>query len=318
MRTPLLFIFLIVIVAVACRRPYTNASPVCTATYLGYQGVDVHKDSLPLCLFGKIDQQTTGLKVITSFVNSVQANQAAYNTQDQCYYVLQQNYVVSKPTLFRVRLDGTVTALRSTSKPLHSCNGLLYNKYDNKLYVFRRSAGAAKASLCEISVSVDSYSVHEMVRDISFSYFYSYIYTAVDNKTGNIFFQIGTDTSYKLYVYHPGDAEARMIHRNDAKQALFGLAFNPNNNLLYCMRQDSTRTQLLRVSATGSAFIGDTLPFYPHRYFSSAVFDPCANHYVVAGRVNDTFGYYNWLDATGKVVRQDTTRSIFQGLTIVN
>ncbi len=306
-------LFIVSIIAVACQKQPETSN--CKHTYLGYRGVYGKSGSTQSCVFGTVEKNTAFVTPICNFENRVSTNHGAYSTKEFCYYVFRNDGAFYTP-LYKLALDGAVTTYKG-SVAFGRYDGLLYNRFDDKLYVFERISGGIKVSLSELLISGSEYTVNKLVTDLGIITSASIVSSTVNNKTGEIFFQIGTDTSSSLYSYLPSHAKLEKLYSSNSHR-LFGLAYDVKGDLLYGLRQDKKQTHLTVFSQSGTIVAADTIPLMPDLSFCSAVFDDCSGEYILAGKVSDSVGYYIRFNKEAKIITQDTINGIMQGLTILN
>ncbi len=245
--------------------------------------------------------------------NSERSAQGAFDTVAHCYYAFGSNDGSDPTVLYRINLEGRVEALTNSEYRL-LFNGLLYSRFDGRLYAFRRNAGASGVAVCQILTYPDRFEAKELVKDIWGVAANTVISSAVDNNTGKLYFRLGTDSTFEIYSFQPGDSAAKKL-LSQKKSRIFGLCFNPADERLYAIRQDSTKTRFVKIDNQGNTTVIDTLPFRPDPASFCAAIDRCANQYMLMGKVSNTHGYLVRLAMNGSIMGRDTTDGILQAVT---
>jgi hypothetical protein len=301
----------------SCKRQAATAPAMCKAAFFGYKCTNVsNAGSLPECSFGEINKKTASSSTIATFFNTAHTNQGAYDPTNKCYYTFMYNNGKGATILLKTTIDGQVSWLRD-SNLITRYEGLIYNRFYNKLYTFNRNNGAKGISICEVLTSGNNFTTKDVYEEIGKSIYSSKISATTDNKTGNIYYQLVYDSHYELYRYNPGEQVATLIHKEN-KASLIGLCYNSNDDMLYCIKRDSAKTNFVKISTVGAMFTIDTLPFKPNPEFVSCTFDNCDNEYIISGLITDNTGYFIRLDVNAAIVSRDTTWAVFQGLTMVD
>jgi hypothetical protein len=310
-------LFMLILTAVSsCKRQFTPAPVVCKPVFWGYKCTNVSvPGSLPECSFGEINKETATLSTIATFLNTAHTNQGAYDLKNKCYYTFRYTNGVGASILYKITLDGHVNQLKDITSTRYE--GLIYNRFYNKLYAFKRNNGAVGISICEVITNENDFSTKDIFKEIGKTIYSAKISTTTDNKTGDIYYQLVYDGSYELFRYNPAEQAATLI-QSEKKVRLTGLAFNENDDMLYCIKRDSTKTYFAKISPNGAVVTIDTLPFTPNPEFVSCAFNKCDNEYIITGLATNTTGYFIRLNVNAAIVRRDTTLSVLQGLTIVD
>lgn len=306
-----------ILTMVSCSKPFNTTEKECKSMLIGYKAVLVSKaDSLPECIYGAISKNVSLYSQISTFPNTANTNQGAYDTATHCYYVFGSTYPTKRTILYKIDLEGQITTLTNNSLYL-KYDGLLYSRFNNKLYAFRRNKGASGVSVCEITVSAKEFSAKEIIKDMWGIPVNATVSSTISNKTGNVYFRLGTDSTHELYRYSPVETQVKLLLKENNLQ-LFGMCYNAKDNMIYCMKQDSLKTHFVKISTDGKTVVIDTIPFRPDPEYFSAVIDLCDNEYIFTGKVNNTNGYIIRLNMNGTLLSKDTTAGILQALTITN
>ncbi len=306
----------VMLCAISCKKPDTPTAVACKTVFFGYNGIYSTKpDSVADCTFGIINRQTASSSTLATFLNTVYAGQGVYNTSDKCYYAFRY-FSTGNPILYRVNLEGVVTELKNFTANFRY-EGLVFSRFDNKLYAFQKNKGSVGVALCQIIIKGNEFSTVDVMKHIGWVASDAYISATVDNATGNIYYNVGAGKTYNVYCRHPRDSVTIVIAQS-TKSYLLGLCFNPNDNMLYGIKQDTTKNSFVKISLTGAVTTIDTLPFTPKRSYYSACIDRCANEYIISGKITNTTGYLIRVNMSGSIISRDTTQGIFHAITVAD
>jgi hypothetical protein len=316
--TPKLIVALCVItmLSFACTKKKGTSS--CTATLYGskHTGMDT------TFTFGVINSATGTSPGIASYHSRMLNAQGAFNPTDNCYYMLgYDHYFSTKVKLYKIDLAGAVTTYAPSAADTFAYTALAYNKVTNKLYCLKKTS-ATSSKVVEIIVVGSTYSttplastVHPATPDIL-------AYMTVDNNTGNIYFGTQDDTTtYYVEKYTPGASATTVVAAGTTGWTIFGLRFNPNDNMLYGIRNNSPATgyNLIKVNPSASTITDIALIASGiNEDFYSTTLDPCSNRYLISTLTGSGWSTHilGQLDMSGTVLQSDVIPYSYMGMDV--
>jgi len=298
-------------------------SPPCKTTLYGYTTTaNSTYDSISNCKFGIVNSAKATISELGKFTSSLILNNAAFNSQDNCYYTFttSANWAGSDRSaapLYRIATNGSVTALEnSDSKSRYT--GITYNRITRKLYCMK------KDSIVEITVLGNVFYTTNLVKT---SYPFARSFTT-DVSTGDIYYvTIDTPASiFHIERYRPGTNAPVSIATGSGSTFNVNpsnLCYNENDHLLYGTSATIPKGfYFLKIDPnTGTIERIGYHNFYLNPFFTSACIDPCNNRYVLS-TILDHWGVKPLscillqLSMTGEAIQTDTTTTFFTGLTV--
>lgn len=287
--------------------PQAITCPSAAEVY-AYRGVPV--DSATACTFGKINTATGGSTSIASLTASIYFNQGAYHITENNYYAFKAQDTTR--TLFKISMAGVVTPLTNSSYG-STFDGLVYNRFNGKLYCFRLSGGTSH--IAEIVVSGSTYTTVDLATTLLPE---QYDNATVNPLTGDIYYQTRTSAGSNVEKYHPGGSVSTVCSAMPIE--LWGMRYNPNDNNLYAVIANSssaTGFEFVKISSSGTLTVLSAVPFINFKKFS-ACFDPCTDHYIFSypGHTAPIQGHLMQLNTSGTVLQHDSAATLYQGMAV--
>jgi len=278
------------------------------AEIYAYRGAPV--DSATACTFGKINTGTGGSTSMASFTGHIHFSQGAYHITENNYYAFKAQDTTR--TLFRISMGGTVTPLTNSAYGNYF-DGLVYNRFNGKLYCFRSSGGVSH--IAEVVVSGSTYTTADVATALLPE---QHDNATVDALTGDIYYQTRTSAGSNVERYHPGGSVSTVCSAMPTE--LWGMRYNPNDNNLYAIRANSssaTGFEFVKINSSGTLTFLSAVPYINFKKFS-ACFDPCTDHYIFSypGLDSTLQGHLMQLNTAGTVLQHDSSATLYQGLAV--
>lgn len=309
-RTALLCFIALTIIS-GCRprsydtEPSAISCPTAAEVY-GYRGSPV--DSATSCTYGKINTSTAGIAGIAPFTSHIQFSQGAYHIGENNYYVFKATDTAR--TLLRISSAGAVTPLTNSAYGSRF-DGLVYNRFNGKLYCFRTAGGTSH--IAEITVSGSTYTTADLATTLLPE---MHDNATVDASTGDIYYQsFAGSMNFNVEKYHPGGAVTTVA--TGMPTDLWGMRYNPNDNNLYAVRAGTT-FEFVKINSSGVLSVLSSLPQINFKKFS-ATFDPCTDHYILSfQQFSGPFlnGHLMQMSTTGAVLQHDSMSTVYMGLDV--
>ncbi len=288
--------------------PSAITCPVPAEIY-AYRATHTETTATYPCVFGKINTTTGTSTSMASFAGNVQFRQAAFHITENNYYTFKFNDTTR--TLLSISMSGTVTPL-SNAAVGSRFDGLIYNRFNSKLYCFRTSAGVSH--IAEITVSGTTYTTTDVATTLHPQ---MYDNATVDPATGAIYYQTkpASATTYNIEKYIPGGSVTTICTAMPVDVS--GLRYNTNDNLLYAIRPGMTAYEFVKINSSGTITTLSTPVGYVDTKFYSACIDPCTDHYIFSCKsLNTATGHLYHISTTGAVMQHDSAATMYQGLSV--
>lgn len=269
------------------------------------------------CSAGNIDMATGLFTSAAGIKNRTYYNQGAYHMSENAYYTFKLGDTAD--TLYRVA-GGSVTMLSHTSEGEDYIDGIVYDRFHNKLFCFVTTGSTSRIS--EVVISGSSY----ITNPVSYTTeAMAYDNATVDPATGDMYFQTHNPTTnmYSIRKYESGSSSTpAIIYSNPVAIAMWGLRYNRIDNMLYALRPSisvANTFDFVRLNpSTGIMTVIANLGFNINTKYLSAAINPCDNRYIFATQVVTTpdpiaFKLYQ-LNMTGAVVTSSAIPQMYQGL----
>jgi hypothetical protein len=267
--------------------------------------------------FGNINTSSLISSSSGSVTNSLYSNQATFNTSDNCYYVFEYGNTAYTGKLHKITIGGTVTTY-TNGGGTQATVGLVYNPVTNKLYCLQRSVSGV-GSVAEVTLSGSSYIVTPIASAPGTAGWVVPTTSTVDNGTGDVYFAM-SDATYTIAKYHPG-ATSTTVVTSGTGGTYMGLRFNPNDNMLYAIKETPSFTvadEFVKITPAGTVSTLATLPFSVNPDFYSTTLDRCSNRYILSTHIGSpTTNVVVQVNMSGTIVQTDTTAGLYQGLDIL-
>lgn len=277
------------------------------AEVYAYRGVPV--DTATACTFGKINTATGGSTSMASFTGHIHFSQGAYHIVENNYYAFKAQDTTR--TLFKISMAGVVTPLTNSSYG-STFDGLIYNRFNGKLYCFRLSGGTSH--IAEVVVSGSTFSTADVATTLLPE---QYDNATVNALTGDIYYQTRTSAGSNVEKYHPGGSVSTVC--SGMPTELWGMRYNPNDNNLYAVRANSAGTghEFVKINSSGTLTVLSAVPYINFKKFS-ACFDPCTDHYIFSYPGLDTTlqGHLMQLNTSGTILQHDSATTLYQGMDV--
>lgn len=305
----------------SCRRdPVEQEQLLCPSSPIlyGYKGprADTSNEHMP-CSAGNISLTTGAFTTAAGINNRTYFNQGAYHMSENAYYTFKLGDTAD--TLYRVA-GGSVTKLSHAPEGEDYIDGIVYDRFHNKLFCFVTTGTTSRIS--EIIVSGSSY----ITNPVSYTTeAMVYDNATVDPATGDIYFQTHNPTTnlYSIRKYESGSSSTpAVIYSNPVSIAMWGLRYNRIDNMLYALRPSisvANTFDFVRLNpSTGIMTVMANLGFNINTKYLSAAINPCDNRYIFATQVVTSpepiaFKLYQ-LSMTGAVVTSTAIPQMYQGL----
>jgi len=277
-----------------------------------YRGI--HNDTVfaPYsCIFGMINTSTGASTSMASSMNRVYFNQGAFHISENTYYTFKS--MDTARTLLKIDMSGTVTPLSNTSFG-DRFDGLVYNRFNSKLYCFRVHNGSGLCHIAEVVVSGSSYTTSDVSTTLNVEMNDN---ATVDPATGDIYYQTGggSPTTYNIEKCHPGGTASTIC--SGMALDISGLRYNANDHLLYAIRPGSSGGfEFVKINGSGAITALSSVPYVNTKFYSACI-DPCNNHYILSYKALSTStGHLYQMNMSGTMLQHDSAATMYQGLDV--
>jgi hypothetical protein len=305
-----------------CKKETDSDAFTCptTGVLYGYTGDSSSAAPYMQCSAGMIDLTTGAIAGTAAISSSTHFNQSAYNVAEDAYFSFGRGDTDNH--LYKVS-GASSTALSYTGTSPEIMDGLVYDRMHDKLLCFATSG--TTSTLCEIVISGTSYITNSIVTCPE--PMYNDISTA-DPSTGDIYFQTydasTTQNKIRKYTYGSTGTPA-VVYTGGAAIQLWGLRYNPNDNLLYALRPSPgivNTFEFVKINpSTGSFAVIANLGMNINPKMLSATIDPCNDRYIFTSQdftaPSPFFSFkMHQLSMTGAVISSMPIPHMYQGLDV--
>ncbi len=307
-----------------CKKEPETSAFTCPTTGVLYGYTSDSNSAAPYmpCNAGMIDLASGAIAGTTAISSSTHFNQSAYNLAENAYFSFMRSDTDNH--LYKISGTGsTMLSYTGTIADTDIIDGLVYDRNHGKLLCFVTSG--TSSTLCEIVISGTSYITNSIAT--SPDPIYNDISTA-DPTTGDVYFQTydASTIQFKIRKHTYGSTGTpAVVYTGGASTQLWGLRYNPNDNMLYALRQSPGIVgtfEFVKINpSTGSFAVLSNLGININPKLLSATIEPCTDRYIFTSQdftaPSPFFSFkMHQLDMSGSIISAMPIPKMYQGLDV--